>query len=214
MKRALVIAVAAGAVVLVWAALYFPRSGSTDRAPAPAPAPVEVEQPAAAGVAAPPRVEQAPAAPGPAPAPPPAKPTPAPAAAPAPSPESAVSASAPALRPERMGPVDELRVAYERDARDAEAGELEQRIRGHLHAVEIPGEMLRGVSCVKSVCKLQLRWTPAHKEAYLIAMMNLVSHVSQKIAAEPVGEDEGQDVRPIDVYVSRIEPPYSPVEAN
>ena len=113
-----------------------------------------------------------------------------------------------------MGPVDELKVAYERDARDAEAGALEERIRGHFDAVEIPPELVRKITCVRSVCKLELRWTPAHREQYLIAMMNLVSHVSQKVAAEPVGEDDGQDVRPIDVYVSRIEPPYMPAGNN
>jgi hypothetical protein len=113
------------------------------------------------------------------------------------------------MRPERMGPVEELKAAYESDARDAEAGAAEQRIREQFSAVEGAPDLLRKVTCVKSVCKLELRWTPAHKEAYMGGMMSIVSRFSQKLAAEPVGEDDGQAVRPIDVYVSRIEPPYA-----
>jgi hypothetical protein len=208
MKRALVIAVAVGAVLLVWAALYFPSSGDTSSVQRPAP--VEAPQEPVAGIAAPPSAERAPVAP----AAQPAVAKPAPAAASASPQPSTAPARQPQLRPERMGPVDELKVAYERDARDADAGAMEERIRGHFDDVELPPELLRKVSCVRSVCKLEVRWTPAHREAYMIAMMNLVSHVSEKLAAEPVTADEGQEVRPIDVYVSRTVPPYTPTGSN
>jgi hypothetical protein len=211
MKRALVIAVAAGAVVLVWAALYFPSASST--VPANGRPPVEADHPPSAGAVAPPSAVRPPAVPAAAPVPTAAPPPVMPERAPSGSTATADDPP-PDLRPEKMGPIEELKAAYASDTRDHEAGALEERIRGHLKAVETPPEMLRGVSCVKSVCKLELRWTPADKEAYLIAMMNLVSHVSQKVAAEPVGEDDGQAVRPIDVYVSRIEPPYTPTGAN
>ena len=107
-----------------------------------------------------------------------------------------------------MGPVEELKAAYESDARDAEAGAMEDRIRDHIGGVENASELVRKVTCVKSVCKLEMRWTPALAETYMGAMMNLVSRTSEKLAAEPIGADEGQAVRPIDVYVSRIVPPY------
>lgn len=200
MNRALVIIVVVGALVLIWAALYFPNESSAPRADQRTP------------------VEAPPSAPAPAPAPTqpesPPPPTPAPqrpaAVQPAPSEERAAAAAPQEMRPERMGPVDELKAAYENDPRDAEAGAMEERIRGHIEGVENASELVRKVTCVKSVCKLELRWTPALKEAYMGAMMNLVARASQKLAADPIGADDGQAVRPIDVYVSRIEPPYTP----
>jgi len=108
-----------------------------------------------------------------------------------------------------MGPVEELKAAYKSDVRDSEAGDVEEQIRGHFKHEELPEQLLRNVSCVKSACKLELNWTAGDKQAYMIVMMNLVSHVSQKIAAEPVGNG-GEAVHPIDVYLSRTEPPYVP----
>jgi hypothetical protein len=109
-----------------------------------------------------------------------------------------------------MGPFEELAASYERDERDGEAGATEQRIRELLKQPDIPEGMVRRVSCVKSVCKLELSWSVNDKPAYMVLMMGLVSNISHRLAAAPVGEDDGQQVYPIDVYVSRIEPPLTP----
>lgn len=117
-------------------------------------------------------------------------------------------------RPEKMGPFDELKAAYASDGRDPEAGATEARIRELLDQPDIPEGMLRQVSCVKSVCKLELRWSTGDQQAYMVLMMTLVSKISQKLAAAPVEDDEGQQTHPIEVYVSRVEPPVTPTTAN
>lgn len=199
-KRTVAISLGLGAVLLVWAAVFFSHSGEQ---PAPALPPIEppeeVAQPSAQDASLAPRVAPAAAA----------EPVATPATAPSQDrPAADPPSSSQRARPERMGPIDELEAAYQSDVRDPEAGEAEERIRGQLEHEDIPAELLRRVSCVKSVCKLELRWTSDDNQAYMIAMMSLVSNISQKVAATPVGEDHGEDAYPIDVYVSRIEPPY------
>lgn len=204
MKRAVVILVGISAI-FVWAMWLF---SSDDEPPVPAPPPSAAIEPTLPEPIATPdaalRVEpQRPASPAP-PQDPPVN---------APAPNSDVAAEQRSHAddpPSRMGPVDELKAAYESDVRDAEAPETEQRIRAHFDQVDVPPELVRSISCVKTVCKLELRLSAGLKEAYMVAMMNLVSHVSQEIAMEPVGPDENQVVLPIDVYVSRVVPPYMP----
>ena len=114
-------------------------------------------------------------------------------------------------RPQKMGPFEELKASYERDERDAEAGATEQRIRELLKQPDIPEGVVRRVSCVKSVCKLEL--SVSDLQSYMVLMMGLVSNISEKLAAAPAGEDEGQQVHPMDVYVSRVVPPIKPAPA-
>lgn len=204
--NAIAIAVALGAIALIWAVLFVRDSGKHEAAPPPAlPAPVPEPEAQAEDAAAP---SDAAGLSGPAPA------ASAPAAAPTPgAPPERVRPTAEQLqreaRPEQMGPVERLKAAYESDARDRDAGETEQRIRKQLTQDEIPATLVRRVSCVKTVCKIELNWRQGDGHAYMIALMNLVSQVSQELAAEPLGNDEGQAMYPIDVYVSRVVPPYA-----
>ena len=206
-KHAIAISVGIGALLLIWGVVLL--SGS-DEQPTPAQAPIDAPAPI-------PTPEETTAAPRAEPEPPGAEPTPAPEAPPArqriPGDQAAAAADAQA-RPETIGPVEELKTAYQSDPRDPEAGAMEERIRGHLKQVEIPEGLVRRVSCVKSACKLEVNWTSDHRHGYMIAMMSLISHVSQQVAAEPVGDDDGQAVHPVDVYVSRVVPPYTPPVAN
>jgi hypothetical protein len=202
-KSTLAISAGVGVMVLVGAVLFF--SGAGERS-APAQRPIEVPTPMPeAGLAAGDAV----------PTPPEKEPeeteeeegaaTPAIAPSPVNAPDERPRDE---HRPEKMGPVDELKAAYERDTRDNDAGATEARIREQFKQAEIPEGMLRRVSCVKSACKLELRWTVGDSHAYMIAMMGLVKNVSQELGAVPVGADEGQQVHSIDVYVSRIVPSY------
>ena len=203
-KSTIAILAGVGVMILVGAVLLFSGGGEPS---APAPTAMEVPTPMpetelVAGDAVPPPPDEEPeeTEEGEGAAPP----------ASAPSPKEAPKER----RPEKMGPVDERKAAYEHDARDSDSGEIEERIREQFKQADVPEGMLRRVSCGKSACKLELRWTVGDSQAYMIAMMNLVSHVSRKIAAAPVGNDEGQEVHPIDVYVSRLEPPYVPTGSN
>jgi hypothetical protein len=196
-KRVLAISAGVGAVVLIWAGVVLPN-GSKERA----------DEAAAPAEAAEPELEANEPAPS-------TRPAPSAASDQAAAPEAEPARRTPTVdykpplppRPELMGPFDELKASYERDARDPEAGATEERIRVLLKHPDIPDGMLRSVSCVKSTCKLELRWTTSDGHAYMILMMSLVSGVSEKLAAAPVGEDQGQPVHTIEVYVSRIEPP-------
>jgi len=198
-NRTIVISVAVGALLLIWAAFFMPSSKDDGAAAAPV---AHEPSEAASGAQAP--------------APSVAPPTSA-QEEPAPTPEAPPERTRTkpelphtAQRPEKMGPFEELKARYASDARDAEAGATEERIRKLLKQPEIPEGMLREISCLKSVCKLDLRWTTNDSEAYMILMMSLVTTISQKLAAAPAGADEGQPVHPLEVYVSRIDPPLDP----
>jgi hypothetical protein len=195
-KQVITIVVALGALMLVWALFFLSGSEGppTGKAPleTPEPTPEEAAEPTAAPDPAAPDVEPAPAAP-------PVRRIP--------GEQAAADAQD---RPEKIGPVEELKAAYQSDARDPEAGATEERIRGHLKQDEIPAELVRRVSCVKSVCKIEVSWTSDRRHGYMIAMMSLISHVGQQVAAEPLAEPDGQQVHPVDIYVSRLVPPYTP----
>jgi len=204
-KSAIAIAVGVVAIVLVWAVVLL---SSSDDQPAPEQTSNEAAEPAIEQQVAEPNLER--------PGEPSAAPTPAAAAAP-PSPKRIPSDQLPPdyqSRPEKLGPVAELKAAYDSDPRDPAAGATEERIRGHLKQEEISPELVRSVSCVKSVCKLEMNWKSDERHGYMIAMMSLISHVSQQVAADPVGDNDGQEVHPIDVYVSRVVPPYTPAGSN
>jgi len=188
-KRTIAILIGLGAILLVWAVVFLPGS---DPQPKPEEKPLETPEPVPE--AAMPNTEPTLGAPSAAPTPP----------AP-PSEQHAPAELRPSEQPraEKIGPVEELKAAYESDGRDPEAGATEERIRKHLKEMEVPAEMLRRVSCVKSVCKLEVRWAARDSQAYMVAMMTLIKHVSQKLAADPAGEDEGNGVYPVDLYVSR-----------
>jgi hypothetical protein len=202
-KSTIAIAAGVGVMILVGAVLLFSGGGEPS---APAPTAIEVPTPMpetelAADDAVPAPEEEIEEAQG----------TAAPASATSPKREPNDERPREEHRPEKMGPVDELKAAYDHDTRDNDAGEVEERIREQFKQVDVPEGMLRRVTCVKSACKLELRWTVGDSQAYMIAMMGLVKNVSEKLAAVPVGEDEGQQVHSIEVYVSRIVPSY---EAN
>lgn len=203
-KSAIAIAAGVVAVVLVWALFFLSSPGDQ-------PAPEQTSVDTAEAV-----IEEQVAGPNTEPPPEPsARPTP-PAAAP-PSPQRIPSDQLPPdyqSRPEKIGPVAELKAAYESDPRDPEAGATEERIRGHLKQDEIPPGLVRSVSCVKSVCKLEMNWKSDERHGYMIAMMTLISHIGQQVAADPVGNEDSQAVHPIDVYVSRVVPPYTPAGSN
>lgn len=198
-KRTIAIAASIGATLLVWAALF----STTDERPPPARTPNDAHEPV---------TESEPAAPSAVPAPeePEPEPTPVPSGAPPPEldDDDDDEHSPAGDRPERMGPVDELKAAYESDGRDPEAGATERLIREQFKLPEVPEGMLRHVSCVKSACKLELRWTSNDRHGYMIALMSLINHVSQELAADPVDEDHGQQVHVVAVYVSRTVPSF------
>jgi len=198
-KRAIAISVGLGAILLVWVVVLLSDSGEQ---PAPAQPSLEAAEPAPEEPAA----EQA--APS-------VEPTEA--EAEAPSQQRSADERQPVVqdKPEKFGPVEELKAAYQSDPRDPEAGATEDRIRGALKEHdEIPAELVRRVSCVKSVCKLEVSWTSDRRHGYMIAMMSLIGYVSQQVAADPVGEHEGQEVHPIDVYVSRVVPASTPADTK
>lgn len=204
-KHAVSISVAIVALLLVWAVVFL---ASSDEQPAAEQAPIDAPAPTPQETAPEPRGETEPAVPG-------AEPTPAPEAPPArqriPGDQAAAEVKD---QPGKLGPVEELKAAYQSDPRDPEAGATEERIRGHLKQDEIPEGLVRRVSCVKSACKIEVNWTSDHRQGYMIAMMTLISHVSEQVAAEPVGDIDGQTVHPVDVYVSRVVPPFTPPGSN
>lgn len=203
-KHALAISAGLGVILLVGVLIFLSDSGEQ---PAPDQTAIEAPEPTPDETGAEPNAEQVPAAPSVEPV--------QPAAAP-PSEQRGSDPRPPAHdEPDKIGPVEELKAAYERDARDPEAGATEQRIRDVFQKqTDIPAELVRRVSCVKSACKIEVSWTSDRRQGYMIAMMSLIKFVSQQVAADPIRVDEGQEMHPIDVYVSRVVPAYAPADAK
>lgn len=205
------IALIVGAAAIWWAAL----GGPTPEAEELADAASETDQPAAAPTAptdTPPSEPTAPAAPpangpsaDPAPAaalaetPPPPQPTP--------TPEEQIPA------PERTGPVDELKAAFESEPRDSNATDPESAIQAAFHRPEVPSGLVKSVLCRSSVCKVETRWTPAGAAGFMGALMSLVASpegaanrkFEPEIAVAPEGAPDANGQRSIDVYLKRLD---------
>jgi hypothetical protein len=200
MSRKTQVGIALGALALIWALVLIPRGDAPSAPPSPADEDEdEVAAYPAPEAAEPPELPEEPEEP----AQPQERPEPdRPAAALEPDPDLGP--------PNVMGPISEMRKAYKEDTRDPDARATEQRVQDAFLREDVPQEMLRSVSCVKSVCKLELLWSPENQPFYMIGMMNMINHISQKVSAEPVGGDLGRGQYRVEVFVSRIEPPFTP----
>lgn len=164
-----------------------PAGGMVD-APVPPPSPPSPSRPVSPAPAAVPR--------GPKPAPPQAPEVP---VVPKPSPTS-LDVSPPI----RGGKIDMLKPAYEKDAPDSEAGNMEARIRKLFDRDEIPKGILQSVDCKRRVCRVRMTWSTAEPLSFMAAYMTLGMSVSKQAGVEPLadGPDE-EGVLPLDIYVLR-----------
>lgn len=179
------------AVVVVGGLLFALLPTETPPAPRPGrvPAASPLDEPPAPPAGPDPEGESSPAAP----APPSARPV-----APVMPPNTGLPNSP--SRPE----VSALRAAFERQSPDATAPALEAQIREIYAGVDDGDEIFGAVRCVRSVCRLELRWSRALDASYDEAMLALLGSVSRIISIEPE-HDPGspREQFPISLFIAR-----------
>ncbi|HKU41286.1 MAG TPA: hypothetical protein VJR89_24150 [Polyangiales bacterium] len=131
-------------------------------------------------------------------------------AAPKASAESPANTDSEIPTPVRVGPVDELKRAFESEPRASGAARFEAVIEAQFRRAETPAGLLKSVICRTTVCRVETRWSPQRAEGFMGAFMRLMdpegaaSLFDADLAISPeadVGPDRSQA---IDVYLKRV----------
>ena len=113
--------------------------------------------------------------------------------------------------PERRGPVEELARRFENEPRASASAEPEARIREAFRTQGVASDVLAGVLCRESVCKLDLRWSRKGAMAYMGALMKLDGSFNLKgMAVAPGDRTADADRYPVEVYVEPQAAPAAP----
>jgi len=116
-----------------------------------------------------------------------------------PQPTAAASSPAASLKPRSA-----LQAAFEREVPDSTAAQAEERIRAIFKAQPHFDVVFRHVLCTRSVCRLDLRWSPELSDAYNGGLIKVVEEFSREITFEPDGElDMARMPLPMNIYVAR-----------
>jgi hypothetical protein len=128
-----------------------------------------------------------------------------PAAPPAAKPAIAIPTPAAATSsPASTKPRSALQAAFEREVPDATAAQAEERIRAIFKEQPHFDVVFRHVLCTRSVCRLDLRWSPELSDAYNGGLIKVVEEFSREITFEPDGVlDMAQMPLPMNIYVAR-----------
>jgi hypothetical protein len=141
----------------------------------------------------------------PAPVAPPTPPAPRPSAPAAkalpPAVQSAIAASP--QQPQPQG--GELQAAFEREVPDATAAQAEARIREIFKREAEFDIVFRHVICTRSVCKIDLRWSPELSDPYNGGLIKVVEEFSRELALVPEGAVGPETPMPIPMvaYIAR-----------
>jgi hypothetical protein len=106
--------------------------------------------------------------------------------------------------PLASGPVTVLRQAFERQPRDALwADDTEHTLRGLFGTADVPAELLSKAACRSSVCRVDVKWSPAQATAY-VGVFEASSRLSgHELGIEPVGEVDEDGSQHVQLYVTR-----------
>jgi hypothetical protein len=78
------------------------------------------------------------------------------------------------------------------------------RLRAMFADQDKANHIFRGAQCTRSVCRLELRWSPALAPGYEAGLLRVIEEFSKEITFEPDGElEEGVMPIPMHVYVPR-----------
>lgn len=119
--------------------------------------------------------------------------------------------------PEKTGPVDELKQAFAREPRASSARVLEKEIEAAFKDDNVPPELLKGVLCRTTVCRVEVEWTPARAVGFMAAFTRLLIAApdspeppklfDSNLAISPEGDPAPNGARSVDVYVARLPQP-------
>jgi len=186
---------ALGAVLLAiwWLAVSTPEDPSEgeDFAAAGAPASPTPTEPAQAPAAhaEQPKTEEAAEPPG----------TPAATAPITPAPDRA-KPTVNAVLPQRQGPVDDLSNTFASESRGEGSAPEEARVKEAFVDPQIPKSLLHSVECRRTVCRLELRWSPERDPGYVLGLTKAVGSFSAPLGVEEPGAADAQGQRPLTVY--------------
>jgi hypothetical protein len=78
-----------------------------------------------------------------------------------------------------------LEAAFEREVPDATAAQAEARVREIFKQQPDSDIVFRHVICTRSVCKIDLRWSPELSDSYNGGLIKVVEEFSRELALEP-----------------------------
>ena len=186
-------ALGAALLAIWWLAMSAPEDPSEveDFAAAGAPASPTREEPAEAPRDEPPKAEKAAQ---------PSEPV-APAAAPAdPAAPDRAKPTVIAVLPQRQGPVDELSNTFASESRGEGSAPEEARVKEAFVDPQIAKALLHSVECRRSVCRLELRWSPERDPGYVLGLTKAVGNFSSPLGVDEPGPADAQGQRPLVVY--------------
>jgi hypothetical protein len=116
-----------------------------------------------------------------------------------PQPTAPASSTAASAKPRSA-----LQAAFEREVPDSTSARAEDRIRAIFKEQPSFDVVFRHVLCTRSVCRLDLRWSPELSDAYNGGLIKVVEEFSREITFEPDGQlDMAQMPIPMNIYVAR-----------
>lgn len=126
----------------------------------------------------------------------------------APAPERATTPHPMALEqarpPEQAGPLRELKQQYAGQSRSAASSTLEAQLRARLATPNIPPALIDALSCRRTICKLELRWTPTRRLGYVVVFQSLKQLYDQRVAVEPAPGPADDASLPVSLYVAVV----------
>lgn len=88
--------------------------------------------------------------------------------------------------PEAYGALTELKNQYASESRSAASDATETQLRTLLaEAPNVPAELVQGISCRRTICKLETRWTPHRRIGFAVLLESFKQLYKQRVAVEP-----------------------------
>jgi hypothetical protein len=105
--------------------------------------------------------------------------------------------------PQRSGPVDKLKHAFETEPRDSNAQKTESTVAAVFQHPDVPAALFKSVLCRQSVCRVAVNWSPDRVMGYMAAAMRLFTDFGPEIGFDPVGEVDAENRQEVHFYVAR-----------
>ena len=107
-------------------------------------------------------------------------------------------------RPAQPVRTSALRAALEREVPDDTAQQAEERIRAIFAKEDEAGQVFRHALCTRSVCRIDLRWSPELSDAYNAGLIKVIEEFSREMSFEPEQPLDGARMPiPMNVFVAR-----------
>lgn len=87
--------------------------------------------------------------------------------------------------PEQSGPLTELKNQYASESRSADSSATEAKLRTLIsEARNVPSELVQGISCRRSICKLDMLWTARRRIGFAVVSGSFKQMYNQRVAIE------------------------------